>query len=247
MIASKAEIKLTKKVLIDTTDLQAKSNIIKRCFLIKKKECLKLKETIEGLEINLKALSEEKRLETENQDLKKMSNELEPSMHYLEQILEDGHDNTLYLYDEREREYNNEAVKCIMNLTDLRVASQKVGPVIKEVAELCGKIPNQLPSRTTVDAIVDRKLSVAKKQISQTLPNKDCTTLYTDEIRKYGKTMQSYIVTDENQTSYVIGLRDMFNKSGKCTLDTFREILHDISSLGERAEQSQTEMLGFKF
>nr|XP_034300552.1 uncharacterized protein LOC117681195 [Crassostrea gigas] len=168
-------------------------------------------------------------------------------MHYLEQILEDGHDNTLYLYDEREREYNNEAVKCIMNLTDLRVASQKVGPVIKEVAELCGKIPNQLPSRTTVDAIVDRKLSVAKKQISQTLPNKDCTTLYTDEIRKYGKTMQSYIVTDENQTSYVIGLRDMFNKSGKCTLDTFREILHDISSLGERAEQSQTEMLGFKF
>lgn len=176
-----------------------------------------------------------------------MSNELETSMHYLEQILEDGHDNTLYLYDEREREYNNEAVKCIMNLTDLRVASQKVGPVIKEVAEQCGKIPNQLPSRTTVDAIVDRKLSVAQKQISQTLPNKDCTTLYTDEIRKYGKTMQSYIVTDENQTSYVIGLRDMFNKSGKCTLDTFREILHDISSLGERAEQSQTEMLGFKF
>lgn len=109
-----------------------------------------------------------------------MSNELETSVRYLEQILEDGHDNTLYLYDEREREYNNEAVKCIMNLTDLRVASQKVGPVIKEVAELCGKIPNQLPSRTTVDAIVDRKLSVAQKQISQTLPNKECTTLYTD-------------------------------------------------------------------
>lgn len=128
LIASKAEIKLTKKVLIDTTDLQAKSNIIKGCFLIKKKECLKLKESIKGLEINLKALSEGKgkesflekmnRLETENQDLKKMSNELETSKHYLEQILEDGHDNTLYLYDEREREYNNEAVKCIMNLTD---------------------------------------------------------------------------------------------------------------------------------
>lgn len=43
------------------------------------------------------------RLETENQDLKKMSNELETSVRYLEQILDDGHDNTLYLYDERER------------------------------------------------------------------------------------------------------------------------------------------------
>lgn len=58
----------------DTTDLQAKSNIKMGCFLIKKN--LKLKETIKGLEISLKALSEEKgkesflekmnRLETEN-------------------------------------------------------------------------------------------------------------------------------------------------------------------------------------
>lgn len=53
-----------------------------------------------------------------------------------------------------------------MSLTDLRVASQKIVPVIKEVAELCGKIPNQLPSRTTVDAIVDRKLSVAQKHLA---------------------------------------------------------------------------------
>lgn len=46
LIASKAEIKLTKKVLIeqtrslmkkDTTDLQAKCNITKGCFLIKKR------------------------------------------------------------------------------------------------------------------------------------------------------------------------------------------------------------------
>lgn len=59
-----------------------------------KRKCLKLKETIKGLEINLKALREEKgkesflekmnRLETENQDLKKMSNELETSVRYLE-------------------------------------------------------------------------------------------------------------------------------------------------------------------
>lgn len=47
------------------------------------------------------------RFETENQDLKKTSNELEISVHYLEQILEDDHDNILYLYDERERKYNN--------------------------------------------------------------------------------------------------------------------------------------------
>lgn len=40
------------------------------------------------------------------------------------------------------------------------------------------------------------------------------------------------------------GLREMFNKSGKCTLDTFREILHDISSLSERAEPDRN--VGFQ-
>lgn len=64
------------------------------------------------------------RFETENKDLRKTSNELEISVHYLEQIFEDSHDNILYLYDERERKYNNEGVKC------MRVASQKVGSVI---------------------------------------------------------------------------------------------------------------------
>lgn len=108
-----------------------------------------------------------------------------------------------------------------MNLIDLRVVSQKVGLVIKEVVELCGKILNQFLSRIIVDVIVDRKLLVVQKQILQILLNKDCIILYIDEIRKYGKIMQSYIVIDENQILYVIGLRDMFNKSGKCILDIF--------------------------
>lgn len=38
-----------------------------------------------------------------------------------------------------------------MNLTNLKVVSKNVGPVIKEVAGLCGKIPNKLPSRSAVD------------------------------------------------------------------------------------------------
>lgn len=44
------------------------------------------------------------RLETENQDLKKMSNELETSKHYLEQILEDGHDTIHYICMMKEKE-----------------------------------------------------------------------------------------------------------------------------------------------
>ncbi|XP_062613591.1 uncharacterized protein LOC134275330 [Saccostrea cucullata] len=211
-----------------------------------RQECVKLKNTVKSLEINMRALNQDKgegtildklqELEAENNKLKTDYSECVSSIDYLEQLLADDGDNTVVLYDESKREYTKDAVKCIMNLTDLKVPSQKVGPVIKEVAELCGKVPNQLPSRTTVDSVVDRKLSVAQKQLSLTLKQKQHTTLYTDETRKYGKTMQSYIVTDDDQTSYVIGLREMFNKSGLCTLDTFKDILHDISSLCEKME-----------
>lgn len=44
-----------------------------------------------------------------------------------------------------------------MNLTDLKVSSEKVGKVINEVSKLYGKIPNAVPSATAVNRIVDSK------------------------------------------------------------------------------------------
>lgn len=55
--------------------------------------------------------------------------------------------------------------------------------------------------------------------------------------------MQFYIITDEEPNSYDVGLRYMFNKSGKCTLDIFREILQDINSLCENSEESNAGLL----
>lgn len=37
------------------------------------------------------------------------------------------------------------------------------------------------------------------------------------------------MLTDEEQNSYILGLREMFNKSGQSTLDTLNEILSDIN------------------
>lgn len=39
-----------------------------------------------------------------------------------------------------------------------------------------------------------------------------------------------YVLTDETQNSYILGLREMFDKSGHNTLDTFKEILNDINN-----------------
>jgi hypothetical protein len=59
----------------------------------------------------------------------------------------------------------------------------------------------------------------------------------TDETRKYGKCIQTYVLTDETQTSYILGLREMFNKSGQSTLDTFKDILNDINDHCYQAEK----------
>jgi len=34
-----------------------------------------------------------------------------------------------------------------------------------------------------------------------------------------------HVLTDETQTSYILGLKEMFNKSGQSTFDTFKEFL----------------------
>ena len=75
-----------------------------------------------------------------------------------------------------------------MHLTDLKVATRNVGPVIQEVGKLFGKKINSVPSRQAVDKFVDRKISIAHKQIGDVLKDKKDTSLYTDETRKYGHT-----------------------------------------------------------
>lgn len=87
------------------------------------------------------------------------------------------------------------------------------------------KKPNAIPSTRTVNTIVDSTIAVSQKQLGTVLSKIEDSTIYTDETRKYGKTLEAYLVTDSEQNCYLLGLREMLNKSGVCTLDTFKEIL----------------------
>ena len=71
-------------------------------------------------------------------------------------------------------------------------------------------------------------------------------TLYTDETRKYGRTYQIYIVTDENKSSYILGLKEMADKSSQSTLDTFKDILSDITEYCYQKENEIHKDPGYK-
>ncbi|XP_033753089.1 uncharacterized protein LOC117336587 [Pecten maximus] len=194
----------------------------------------------EKLDAILRKTEEEKKTICDrNKIVLKENKDLHISNDYMQGLLLDECD--LHVYDHQSNTFTPELVECAMNLTNLKVATHNVGPVIREVSSLCGKIPNRLPSRTTVDNMVDRKVSLSQKQLGTVLSAKEETTLYTDETRKHGHTYQSYLITDKDKNSYLLGLREMENKSGQCTLDTMKEILKDISDYCSHSEDKEAD------
>ena len=148
---------------------------------------------------------------------------------YFQSIVDDSA--VLPLYDESEGHFSAQCMQCVMNLDNLNVANHRIGPVIQEALKLTEREPNRIPSRQTIDNIINAKTAVASIHLSRVLPDKKDTTLYTDETSKFGKAYNVYAVTDDNKTPYLLGLREMSSKSAKTALDTFKEILSDISSV----------------
>ena len=125
---------------------------------------------------------------------------------YLQSLISDNSE--LLLFDETTDKFTPPTRECVMNLTNLSVATKNVPGVIREVSKLCGKEPNRLPARQTVDDIVQLKVVLAHKQLSQVLPDKASTTLMSDETSKFGAKYEVYLASDENKDSYLIFARD---------------------------------------
>lgn len=147
----------------------------------------KLTKEIKELNENLKCEKQERehlkleKSESEKETLFTKSEQAEiedlnMSIDYLQSLLEDNSE--LVLLDEVNKKFNTELVECVMNLTSFKVSSEQVYNVISEVCKLCGKQPNRLTSRSTVDRIVDSKASVSNKQIAQVLKSKENITRY---------------------------------------------------------------------
>ena len=188
---------------------------------------------------------ENRRLENENETLKmKITNlneqlddkestvcklktdlhELDTSCKYLETLL---HDNErVVVFDTDSNSYTPEYRQTVMKLTSLNVATCNVNDVINTSLNLVGKHLEKCPSRKTVDTIVCEKVAISGAQVGEMLQGGKNTTLYSDERNKFGKTYNTFLITDENKNVYCLGL-----KSSRTTLETFKEILSDISEV----------------
>jgi hypothetical protein len=143
---------------------------------------------------------------------------------YLHSLIQD--DKEIDILDDKLHAYTPEFRQAAMNISGKNVATEHIVSVINESMKLAGKTLKQIPTRRTIDNVV-----VSNIQVGQCLKNKEKTTLYSDETRKFGKTYNSYFISDDDKNVYMLGLREMQNKASSTTLDTFKDILTDISEL----------------
>lgn len=148
---------------------------------------------------------------------------------YLHSLMQDNKE--IYILDDKVRAYSPEFRQAVMSISGKNVATEHIVSVINDSLKLAGKTLKQIPARRTIDDIVTEKVVVSNIQVGQCLQDKEKTTLYSDETRKFGKTYNSYFISDYHKNVFMLGLREMHNKSFSTTLDTFKEILTDISEL----------------
>ena len=70
------------------------------------------------------------------------------------------------------------------------------------------------------------ELSISYKQMAE-LKDEESTTLMSDETRKQGDV---YEIRDQTGKNWVLGLKEMVNKSSQSCLDTLKSIINDIDT-----------------
>lgn len=87
------------------------------------------------------------------------------------------------------------------------------------------------------------RLMLAQKQLSESLPNRENLTIYTDETTKYVTKFGGYHLSESEGRIYVLGLRQLLTKSGRDTLAVFQDILQDIDDRSEKTHLASMKIL----
>ncbi|XP_062619501.1 uncharacterized protein LOC134281055 [Saccostrea cucullata] len=209
-----------------------------------KTKCTKLETSDDTSKEDYQALLNE--LQAENDQLRVTVNDLQHTLKekddeisYLVEQLHNLTDNkVINLFDKKEKAFTPELHLCVYSLLEHNVPSTKIGPTIETCLKLAGKEPDRLPSPSTVVNMNIQRLCLAKKQLQEELSEKINTTLHTDETSKFGIKYGGFSVRDEEGNYFALGLREMATKSAQNTLDTFKEILQDISDNSEETQKN---------
>ena len=138
--------------------------------------------------------------------------------------------NTKHVGEKKKSCYTAEMRSCVYKLLSYHVSFENVGPVIKTVLSMIGVEADHLPSDRTVAQFNEERLLISQHQLGKLTQEKNLT-LGTDETPKNGDIYMTYTINDDNENTYILGLREMVSKSADDTLTTFKDVLDDISHI----------------
>ena len=155
--------------------------------------------------------------------------DLEESLQYLQDILNDNNnERELVVFDNKSKQYTPQLKQCVYEILQNNVSASKVSMVINSVLKMVNITPNKLPCRTSVLDMNIQRLYLAHAQLSDVFAKDEHTVLLTDETSKFGQTFMGYEACDSEGNYWVLGLRDIENKSASDTLKVFNQILSDL-------------------
>ena len=99
-----------------------------------------------------------------------------------------------------------QSYRTVYQLLSINVAAKNIASCLKAVLKYAGKIPNRLPSVSTVNNMNTQRLLLAQKQLQEEIAPALNTTLETDETLKYGSKYGAYALRTEEGRPYVVGL-----------------------------------------
>ena len=89
---------------------------------------------------------------------------------------------------------------------------------------------DELPCLSFINRIGDERAIVAYMHIENTLKHEQHTTLRSDETRKHGDVYEIFALRDNEQKEWVLGLKNMKDKSSNTCLNTLQTVVDDILS-----------------
>ena len=186
--------------------------------------------------------TQNKQLQGEIKLLKEKINSLDLE---LSETIESTIDTTIKTFEGGK--YTDDVQACVYELLSLNVGVRNVAPVIRCVlSSLAHKSVDRLPSYGLTCQMILESLAVVQAQLGEALSETHgYTTLQSDGTTKYGQHYAALDVQDSS-TTYSLGLRQVFSGSSVDTLETLKEILHDVDAvqlqLGKKAVSSKIVM-----
>ena len=137
--------------------------------------------------------------------------------------------------------FNDDVRACCYELLSLNVGIRNVAPVIRSVMNnLAHQSVDRLPSNTVLCRMMLECLTLAEAQLGEELSysDQDNYTIQTDGTTKYGQHFATFDIATVD-TTYTLGLRQVFSGSAQNTIDTLKEILEDLDMVQKQLNGSK--------